>query len=247
MQPLSPQVEVNKSGQRIRNMFANIAPRYDFLNHLLSANIDKSWRRELVARIRLTSNKPILDVCTGTGDLVFEAFDRFASSPIEFLACDFCPEMLTIAKRKQNMPQRRAALDRLRFFEADAMQLPLETGSCQVVMNAFGIRNVSETEIGLSEMIRVCDAGGQVLILEFSKPTAPVLKQLYQGYFRLILPSVGQLISRSRESAYNYLPASVQAFPSGADFVEIMVKLGLKHVRFWPLTLGIATVYEGTK
>ena len=235
---------VDKSGDRVRRMFAEIAPRYDLMNHLLSMNIDRRWRQITVNALRLDSDAPIADVCTGTGDLAI-ALAKKVNGRANVIATDFCPEMLDIARRKQQKQQVSEA--NLNFQEADTQHLPIASDSCQAITVAFGIRNVSNTELGLREMMRVLQPGGQMAILEFSKPTLPGLRHLYQGYFSWILPRVGQGLANNQQSAYSYLPQSVQEFPCGEAMVQLLQSIGLKNVTCRPLTFGIASLYLGTK
>lgn len=232
---------LDKSGDRVRDMFRQIAPRYDLMNHLLSLNIDRRWRRKTVEWLRIDGNAPILDVCTGTGDLALAISER-AGEATPVMASDFCREMLEIGNEKGDR-QRNANVT---FLEADAQHLPFADNEFQVVTVAFGLRNVADTDRGLSEMIRVCKRGGQVVVLEFSQPTAPGLKQAYQFYFRHALPKIGQWMARNDRSAYSYLPESVGQFPCGQQLADRMTAMGLKDVRFKPLTFGVATFYEGT-
>lgn len=234
---------VDKSGQRVKEMFAQIAPRYDLLNHLLSAGIDIRWRRKAVNRLRLDMNLPILDCCTGTGDLALMLADR-VEGKVEVIGCDFCPEMLEIADKKH---LSGASTYPVRFMEADSQELPFEDNAFQAVTVAFGLRNVQDTMRGLGEMIRVCAPGGQVAVLEFSQPETIGFKQAYQFYFKKILPRLGQSIARNSHQAYEYLPNSVLEFPSGNDFVTLMESLSLKNVKWFPYTLGIASLYVGDK
>jgi demethylmenaquinone methyltransferase/2-methoxy-6-polyprenyl-1,4-benzoquinol methylase len=226
-------------------MFGQIAPCYDFLNHLLSLNIDRRWR-DRTARLvppGPPEDGPVLDLCTGTGDLAL-TYDRAAGGTVPVVGADFCHEMLVRAARKA---AAAGAGDRLRFVEADAQALPFPADTFQLVTVAFGLRNITDTDAGLAEMVRVTRPGGRVAILEFSKPRHWLLGRLYRWYFRYALPLVGQIISRSRESAYRYLPESVLRFP---DYEELAAKLtaaGLVDVKYEPLTFGIATLYVGRK
>jgi demethylmenaquinone methyltransferase/2-methoxy-6-polyprenyl-1,4-benzoquinol methylase len=224
-------------------MFGQIAPWYDFLNHVLSFNVDRSWRARTVHLVPPADDGPILDVCTGTGDLAL-AYDRAAGGRVPIVGADFSPEMLARARRKG---ERAGAADRIRFVEADALSLPFAADQFQLATVAFGLRNVSDTDRGLAEMIRVVRPGGRLAVLEFSKPQHPLLGQGYLVYFRHVLPWVGQLVSRSRESAYHYLPASVLAFPDGEALAAKLRAHGLVDVRFFPFTFGIATLYVGEK
>ena len=235
---------VDKSGDRVKQMFAEIAPRYDLLNHVLSLNIDTLWRSKTVRALKLNSIDPVLDVCTGTGDLAL-AIARKYRGVFPVIGSDFCLPMLERARSKQTTIDPGDL--NLSFIEADTEQLPFPDDQFQAVTVAFGIRNVSETTRGLGEMLRVCKPGGIVAILEFSRPTLPGLSQLYDAYFRWVLPRIGQSLSKNDQSAYNYLPASVREFPSGQAMIELMESIGLKGVKQTPMTFGVATLYVGTK
>jgi len=224
-------------------MFGEIAGRYDFLNHLLSLGIDRYWRWQTVRRVPPRGDAPVLDVCTGTGDLALAYFRR-ARGKAPIVASDFCPEMLVIGRRKGD---RAGANGQMMFVEADAQRLPFPDDSFQIVSVAFGLRNVADTDRGLCEMTRVCRPGGRVAILEFSSPRRRPLRGLYNWYFRKVLPRIGQAVSGSRSSAYDYLPASVGEFPSGEALVEQMRGAGLRDVTYTPLTFGVATLYVGVK
>ena len=234
---------VDKSSQRVRRMFGEIAPSYDRMNHLLSLNVDRYWRWRTVRILRPEGPEPILDICTGTGDLAL-AFYRFTGGKTPIVAADFCPEMLAIGEEKK---RRRGIGEMLTFQEADAENLPFEDNHFQVVSVAFGLRNVASTDRGLAEMTRVCKPGGKVGVLEFSQPAWQPFKALYGWYFRHILPRIGQFLARNQSQAYSYLPESVGQFPSGEALAERMRAAGLSNVKYYPLTLGIATLYVGVK
>jgi demethylmenaquinone methyltransferase / 2-methoxy-6-polyprenyl-1,4-benzoquinol methylase len=239
---------LDKRESRIRGMFGAIAPRYDLLNHLLSLNIDRYWRwrtTQLVPPIvgAPGGDAPILDVCTGTGDLAL-AYDRAARGRLPIVGSDFCLPMLVPARRKA---KRQGAGERITFIEADTQRLPFPDSSFQITTVAFGLRNVTNTDRGLAEMVRVTRPGGRVAVLEFSRPNHWLLGRLYRAYFRWVLPFIGQLISRSKDDAYNYLPASVMAFPDGEALAAKMREHGLVEVHFHPMTCGIATLYVGTR
>lgn len=226
-------------------MFGQIAPWYDFLNHLLSLNIDKAWR-ERTARLvppGPVTDGPILDLCTGTGDLAL-TYDRAAKGGVPVVGADFSHEMLVRAVKKAHAV---GAGERVRFVEADAQALPFPDDAFQLVTIAFGLRNVTDTDKGLREMVRVTRPGGRVAVLEFSKPRNAVLGRLYGWYFRYLLPLVGQLISRSKESAYRYLPESVLKFPDYDALADRMRAAGLEDVKYQPFTFGVATLYVGLK
>lgn len=239
---------LDKRETRIRTMFGNIAHRYDLLNHLLSLNIDRYWRWRTT---RLAPPHvpaagvaaPILDVCTGTGDLAL-AYDRAAKRRIPIVGADFCLPMLLPARDKT---QRRSAAARIRYVEADTQRLPFPDDTFQLTTVAFGLRNVTDTDRGLAEMVRVTQPGGRVAILEFSQPHHWLFGRLYRFYFRCILPCIGQTVSRSRDNAYSYLPASVMEFPDGEALAAKLRGHGLTEVRWYPLTFGIATLYVGIK
>src|SRR5579871_6623459 len=234
---------LDKRETRIRRMFGEIAPRYDLLNHLLSLNIDRYWRWRTTRLVPPVGNDPILDLCTGTGDLAL-AYDRAAGGSVTIVGADFCQPMLVRAIAKTDV---RQAAERVRYVEADAQKLPFPDDKFQIVTVAFGLRNVTDTDRGLAEMVRVTKPGGRVAVLEFSQPRHWLFGRLYRFYFRWILPCVGQTVSRSRDNAYNYLPASVMEFPDGEALAAKMRGHGLTEVRWYPLTFGIATLYVGMK
>lgn len=234
-------MELNKDGRRIRTMFSGIAPWYDFLNHFLSLNIDRHWRDRMTKLVPPQGNDPILDVCTGTGDLAI-AYHHAAGGKIKVMGSDFCLPMLEGASKKNS----RKGLD-IFFLEADTLNLPFPKNRFQLTTVAFGIRNVSDTDAGISEMIRVTKPGGRVAILEFSRPRGWLLGNLYLFYFQRILPLLGQFFSKSKDDAYHYLRNSVLQFPDGEQFAQKMRDLGLQQVSWKPFTFGIATCYWGTK
>ena len=241
---------VDKSQHRIRKMFGEIAPRYDFLNHLLSGGTDFYWRWRTVRNVSPNGNDPILDVCCGTGDLAI-AYWKKGNRCIPVVGTDFTHEMLTLANQKTSKFASTSSAENINqpisFLEADTQQLPFADDRFQIVSVGFGLRNVTDTERGLREMIRVCRPGGFVVVLEFSMPGNRILCGLYRWYFKHILPKIGQLFARNRESAYNYLPQSVSEFPQDEKLAEIMRRCGLELVRWKPLTFGIATLYWGEK
>lgn len=233
---------VDKSSRRVRTMFGQIANRYDFLNHFLSAGTDIYWRWRTAREVRPITDAPILDVCTGTGDLAIALRKRLGNSQ-EIVGSDFTHEMLVIAQRKL----AQAPGGPIPLVEADAQQLPFPSNYFSVVTVAFGLRNVTDTERGLREMMRVCQPGGEVFVLEFGQPEVPVLGTVYRWYFRNVLPRIGQWISRSRQSAYEYLPESVGEFPSGKDFLAMMNTCGFESARYTRFTFGVAMLYRGRK
>src|SRR6266436_646181 len=182
---------LDKGDTRIRRMFGAIAPSYDLLNHLLSMNVDKYWRWRTTRLVPPSgSSAPILDLCTGTGDLAL-AYDRAAAGRVPIVGADFCHEMLVRAEAKA---RRKKAGERIRFLEADAQALPFPSDMFQITTVAFGLRNVTDTDKGIAEMVRVTQPGGKVAILEFSQPRGTIFGGLYRFYFRHILPRIGQAI-----------------------------------------------------
>lgn len=233
---------VDKSPRRMRQMFGEISGRYDLLNHLLSGNADRYWRWRTVRALRPLTAAPILDVCTGTGDLAL-ALTHAAPRGTRVIGADFCRPMLSLASEKAV----RRRLESLQFVEADAQFLPFEDDMFQAVSVAFGLRNVADLDQGLREMTRVCRPGGKVAVLEFSLPEQRLLRAGYQWYFRNVLPRIGQALARNRQSAYHYLPQSVQDFPQGESLATRMRSADLRDVWYRPLTFGVATLYVGTK
>ncbi len=241
------ELPVDKSTRRVRDMFRQVAPRYDAMNHLLSLNIDRYWRHAAVKALRIQGSDPILDLCTGTGDLAL-AIEKHTGGKIEVVGSDFCYAMLRIAKDKQatlaaSEPHRQG----VHFLEADSQSLPFRDNQFQCVTVAFGLRNVADTDRGLAEMVRVCVSGGQVLVLEFSKPALFGFRQLYGFYFDKILPRIGNAFARNDQAAYRYLQQSVGQFPDGQRLADRLTAAGLREVTFTPLTGGVATIYTGFK
>ncbi|MGD0516423.1 MAG: bifunctional demethylmenaquinone methyltransferase/2-methoxy-6-polyprenyl-1,4-benzoquinol methylase UbiE [Thermoguttaceae bacterium] len=231
---------------QIKQMFGEIAGWYDFLNHLLSLGIDRSWRRKT---IRLVAPRdgggPILDVCTGTADLALGYWKARRQMPgIHVVGTDFCRPMLDIGDKKRS---HAGAADGLELIEADTVSLPFPDDVFQIVSVAFGLRNVNDPDKGLREMVRVCRPGGSVAVLEFSMPRMWPLKKLYNWYFHGVLPRIGQTLARNTQEAYNYLPESVGRFPQGDEFTRQMRAAGLKEVTIYPFTFGIAALYVGKK
>jgi len=224
-------------------MFRQIAPHYDKMNHVLSGGVDIYWRWRAVRSLCPVADRPILDVCCGTGDLALAISKRFGARR-EVVGSDFCVAMLDIAREKSNRNGEGSGAE---FIEADAQALPFEDNRFGAVTVAFGLRNVQDTDQGLREMVRVAAPGGHVMVLEFSKPRTPGLKQGYNAYFTHVLPRVGQYFAKNDKAAYDYLPASVGEFPDGRALADRMTAAGLIRVRYKPLTFGVATIYEGFK
>lgn len=234
---------VDKSDRRVRRMFASIARRYDLLNHLLSLNIDRSWRRFTTRVVPPEPGVPVLDCCTGTADLAL-AYDRAAGGRSPIVGADFCREMLEIGRAKVH---KAGASGRVTLLEGDARHLPAADNTFGVVSVAFGLRNISDTVRGIDELVRVAKPGGKVAILEFSRPRGRLLGRLYLAFFRNILPRIGQALAPNADGAYDYLPRSVLEFPDGQSMLDLMAHRGLAALEMHPLTGGIATLYVGTK
>lgn len=219
-------------------MFASIAPRYDLLNHLLSLNIDKLWRRRLARDLESVGpGATILDVCTGTGDLALEL-----SGNRRVIAVDFCHPMLVIARDKL----RRRLPGSPQLAEADALRLPFASGQFDAVTVAFGVRNLESLQEGLKEFLRVLRPGGGLSILEFSLPRNRIFRRLFGVYFHYILPGIGTLVSGT-DGPYRYLPASVREFPDQARLGEILEGCGFEQVRWENLSGGIAALHTARK
>jgi demethylmenaquinone methyltransferase/2-methoxy-6-polyprenyl-1,4-benzoquinol methylase len=219
-------------------MFGRIAPRYDLLNHLLSMNIDRYWRARTVRRVAQILEKPdarVLDVCCGTGDLTLALNSRSRSGHI--FGSDFCHPMLEKANGK---------FAHGRWFESDALQLPLADASLELITTAFGFRNLVNYRGGLMEARRVLKPGGTLAILEFSAPPNPLLAAAYGFYSRAILPTIGGMISGSKD-AYTYLPESVRKFPDADGLADQMRDAGFVNVRFERMTAGIVALHLGDR
>ena len=226
--------------EMVRAMFDDISPKYDFLNHFLSFGIDKLWRRKLVKMLGNHNPESVLDVATGTGDL---AIAIAGLKPRKIVGIDISGKMLDVGRKKIT----GLGLDDLISLRvADAEKIPFSDNSFHAITVAFGVRNYGDLRLGLAEMRRVLRPGGIMMILEFSHPRAFPMKQLYGIYSRYVIPLLGRIVSKNSK-AYQYLPDSVAAFPSGDDFVAILNETGLKNTRFISLSNGIASIYTAEK
>jgi len=233
---------LDKAPSRIAGMFDAIAGKYDLLNTVLSAGLDRRWRRAAIASLALTGSERLLDVCAGTADVSIGAA-RAVPASARVVGVDFAGAML--AKGLEKI--RSAGLGaRVQLIRGDAMQLPVASASVDAVTIAFGIRNVQGTAAALSELHRVLKPGGRLAILEFGLPQAPGLRQAYQWYFLGVLPRIGRLVSR-HGGAYSYLPQSVGAFPWGDDFARLLTAAGFDGAQSRPLTLGVVYLYTARK
>jgi demethylmenaquinone methyltransferase/2-methoxy-6-polyprenyl-1,4-benzoquinol methylase len=227
-------------------MFDAIAGRYDLLNHLLSAGFDKRWRRRAVDILQLTGRETVLDLCTGTGDLALAAVSGQHRAK-RVVGVDFSSAMLQIANKKvRRVNPVGAPAPAIDLIRGDATCIPLRDGTVDATTIGFGIRNVEQPGVACREIARVLRPGGTLVILEFSLPRSPALRNFYRWYFRKILPLIGRLISK-HPSAYSYLPESVEAFPSPDEFSQQLRDAGFGTVRAVSLSFGIVYMFVATK
>lgn len=225
---------------QVEEMFDHISHRYDFLNHLLSLNIDKLWRRKAIKLLERYQPKSILDIATGTGDFAIAA-KRL--NPKHITGVDLSEGMLNIGRKKL----KRMGLDKLiELQKGDSEDLPFNDDSYDAAIVAFGVRNFENLEKGLAEIYRVLKPGGVFIVLEFSQPRKVPFRQLYFFYFDKILPLLGRMVSKDNR-AYTYLPESVREFPDGDSFISVLEKTGFENNSWLPQTLGIASIYEAQK
>ncbi len=223
-------------------MFDAIARHYDFLNHLLSAGIDRRWRTRAIRSLALTGRERVLDLCTGTGDLAIAAIDASPAAH-RVVGIDFAGAMLQVGLEKV----RARRLDgRVSLVRGDATRVPAASGSVDAITIGFGIRNVQETAAACDEMARVLRPGGRLAILEFAIPTTPGVRHAYLWYFNQVLPRIGRIVSR-HNAAYGYLPASVGTFATPDEFVKILRQSGFVEIGAVPLTFGIVYLYTARR
>jgi len=232
--------EAEGKAEAIENMFDDVAPRYDLLNRVLSLGIDQYWRTQAVRLLVDDSPARVLDVATGTADLAIKA-ERMLH-PRDVVGIDLSAKMLA---RGRDKVARRGLTPRISLIQGDAEDLPFADDTFDAALVAFGVRNFENLNAGLGGIRRVLRSGASLVVLEFSRPRTPPIKQLYAWYSRYILPRIGGAISPN-EGAYEYLPNSVAAFPDGPDFLERMDESGFTDLYWRPLTFGIASLYRGT-
>ena len=240
-QMVKPYNESESKKSQVSKMFNSIAPYYDFLNALLSLGIDTIWRRKAIRQIKNRQPEAILDVATGTADLALEAAKQL--QPKRIVGLDISNEMLEVGRGKI---KKKGLENFISLQEGDSENLPFADNTFDAITVAFGVRNFENLEKGLEEMLRVLKPNGQLVVLEFSKPTVFPFKQLFNFYFKHVLPRIGKLTSKDPK-AYTYLYESVQAFPDGSNFLNILKKIGYKSNQCKSLTLGICSIYSGFK
>ena len=238
---IKPYNEEEKKSVQVERMFDNIAPAYDQLNHTLSWGIDKSWRKKAIDWLKPFNPQRMMDVATGTGDFAIQACRVL--NPTELIGTDISEGMMNVGRQKV----KEAGLEsRISFAKEDCTALSFPDNHFDAITVAFGVRNFEDLDKGLREMHRVLDSEGKLVILELSEPEWFPMKQLYALYSKVVIPTLGKLLSKDR-SAYTYLPQSIKAFPQGEVMKEIILKAGFKEACFKRLTLGICTLYTATK
>jgi demethylmenaquinone methyltransferase/2-methoxy-6-polyprenyl-1,4-benzoquinol methylase len=233
-----------QSGQskkdQVEEMFNNISPKYDLLNHLLSANIDRIWRKKTIKKLSSFRPSYVLDIATGTGDFAVAATKL---ADVKVVGIDISEGMLDIGRKKI---EKKGLTGLVELVKADSENLPFENNLFDAAIVGFGVRNFENLKKGLSEIYRVLKPGAVFYVLEFSKPKKTPVKQIYYFYFKNILPFIGRLVSRDNR-AYTYLPESVNEFPDGDKFLTILAEVGFTENKCFPQTFGIASVYEARK
>ncbi len=227
--------------EQIAEMFDNVSPKYDFLNHLLSGGIDFWWRKKAISMLRAEKPQLILDIATGTGDLAVEAVKQL--KPQKVIGVDISEGMLSFGREKM---KKLGLEDKIELQMGDSEKLQFENNTFDAVIVSFGVRNFENLEKGLTDMCRVTKSGGTCVVMEFSNPKTPIIKQLYNFYNATILPFIGRLVSKD-SSAYSYLPESVKAFPEGENFLRVFEKAGFSQTKCIPLTFGVCSIYVGKK
>jgi len=242
VQEVKPYSQEGEKKQQVAEMFNNISHSYDFLNHFFSLGIDVLWRKKAIRILKKENPHRILDVATGTGDFALEAV-RMKMQDVQITGVDISAGMIEVGKKKVAKKKLEHAIT---LQIADSENLPFDTGHFDAFTVAFGVRNFQDLRKGMSEMLRVLKPGGMGVIIEFSRPNHFPIKQLFTFYFKYVMPTIGKLVSKDSR-AYTYLPESVDAFPSGNDFLKVMTELGYREVKCIPLSGGIASIYIGKK
>jgi demethylmenaquinone methyltransferase / 2-methoxy-6-polyprenyl-1,4-benzoquinol methylase len=240
---IKPYEQEGSKKQQVSKMFDNIAHNYDFLNHFLSLGIDKIWRKKMIAELVEVQPKLILDVATGTGDVAINTLKQLKINDLHIVGLDISPEMLNMGKKKI---ETEGYAERINMVVGDSENLSFDDNKFDAITVAYGVRNFENLERGLSEMQRVLKPNGKLVVLEFSRPRGFPVRQIFNFYFKNILPSIGKLASKDNR-AYSYLYESVQVFPDGDDFLKVLEKTGFKNIKCKSLTLGISSIYIGYK
>ena len=238
---IKPYAQEGRKGEQVERMFNKIAHSYDLLNHMLSLGIDKHWRRTAIDSLRSYAPQKILDVATGTGDFALQAVQEL--HPAELLGIDISEGMLNVGRKKV---QKKGLDSIISFKKDDCMNLSLATDSFDAVLVAYGVRNFEDLECGLKEMLRVLKPGGHLVIIELTSPAKFPMKQLFWLYSHIFMPFVGHFFSHDSK-AYQYLPATMEAFPQGEIMQNILQKVGYRDVCFRRFTFGLSTLYTATK
>ncbi len=233
------QSKQSKKGQ-VEEMFDNISPRYDFLNHVLSLNIDKIWRKKTIKKLKPYRPTTILDIATGTGDFAIAALKL---GDVKVTGIDISEGMLNVGRKKVAAKKLE---NQIQFKKADSEKLPFDDDTFDSAIVGFGVRNFENLQKGLAEILRVIKPGGAFFVLEFSKPVSFPFKQIYMFYFMRILPFIGRIISKDSR-AYTYLPESVNEFPDGDRFLTILADVGFERNECYRQTFGIASIYKAHK
>jgi demethylmenaquinone methyltransferase / 2-methoxy-6-polyprenyl-1,4-benzoquinol methylase len=227
--------------QQVAQMFDDIAYRYDLINRFLSAGVDMKWRKKALQQLKALQPKTILDVATGTADVAIMAAALL--QPEKITGIDISDGMLHIGRQKV---EKNGLQNTIELLNGDSETINFNDNSFDAVTVAFGVRNFQNLEMGLNEIKRVLKPGGKLVVLEFSKPKLPGVKSMYNLYMKIVAPNMGKLLSKNR-SAYKYLDESIQKFPEGKNFTSILDNLGYTHTYCKPLSLGICSIYCGTK
>ncbi len=243
MTTVKPYSAEGSKKEQVSQMFDNIAANYDFLNHFLSLGIDKIWRRKMIKEVGMVQPKLILDVATGTGDVAINTLKQLNDKDLRIVGLDISPEMLNVGIKKI---ETKGLSGRIDMIVGDSENLPFENNKFDAITVAYGVRNFEDLAHGLSEMQRVLKPNGKLVVLEFSKPRLFPFRQLFNFYFKNILPTIGKLTSKDPR-AYSYLYESVQTFPDGTDFLTVLQKTGYINTQCTPLTLGICSIYTAFK
>ena len=241
MQQVKPYDKEGSKKKQISRMFDNIAPYYDWLNRFLSLGIDKTWRKKAIHQLKKEQPQLILDVATGTADVALEISKQL--QPKKIIGLDISAEMLAIGRKKVD---KRGLNETIELVQGDSENLPFEDNTFDAITVAFGVRNFENLQKGLLEMNRVLKKDGTLVVLEFSKPRLFPFKQLFNGYFKYILPLIGRITSKDPK-AYRYLYESVQAFPDDKDFIKVLEATAYRENKNIPLSLGICSIYVGKK